>query len=66
MVAAIEPFWKWKYSSSIPIHLFKFRSSADQFFKILKTFLKIHNFLLINPSEIYILFVSILIGQYGQ
>ena len=27
---------------------------------------KIHNFLLIDQSECYILFVSILIGQYGQ
>ena len=42
-------------------------SSSDQSLKILKKFLKrINKFVLIDQSECYILFVTILIGHYGQ
>ena len=44
-----------------------FTSSSDQSLKILKKFLKrINKFVFIDQSECYILFVTILIGHYGQ
>lgn len=44
-------------------HFLKLSNSSDQLLKILKNSSKVHNFLLIDQSECYMLFVSILIGQ---